>query len=370
MKVLYFINGLNYKGGIARIVVDKVNYLVSHYGHDITICTLNNSTKSFYPLSPKVKLKPFGGEKNEQNSVLGKIRKMMVIPNLIRKILNRGGYDIVVNAQTQLITWILPFICRKTPKIMEIHFSHIGMSCNIREKGKFFTFFYWMVAKQIYSKYDKFVILTEEDRTYWKLNNIEVINNFTEFKSPVPSVSKDNTILCVARYQVQKRLDLLIASWHLIFKEYPEWKIEVYGMGGDKPVLQKEIDECGMSGCFILHDAVDDIEKVYARSSIFALSSEHEGFALVLLEAMSASLPVCAFGVVGVKGIVKDGKTGLLCDYPDVKALSQNLSILINDKDLRERLGRNGHQELRKYGVDKTMQKWQNLFNQVLNHKL
>ena len=91
MKILYFVNGLNYKGGIARIVVDKVNYLAEHYGHEMTICTLNNSTTSFYPLSPKVKLIPFGGDKNEQTSILGKVCKLMATPKLLRQVITQWG---------------------------------------------------------------------------------------------------------------------------------------------------------------------------------------------------------------------------------------------------------------------------------------
>ena len=93
------------------------------------------------------------------------------------------------------------------------------------------------------------------------------------------------------------------------------------------------------------------------------------GFAIVLLEAMSASLPICAFGVVGVKGIVENNKTGLLCDFPNVDALALNLSILINDEKLRQTFGEAGHQKLAVYAVEKTMIKWQNLFNSILLKK-
>lgn len=94
MKILYFVNGLNFKGGIARIVVDKVNYLAERDGHEMTICTLNNSTQSFYPLSDKVQLIPFGGEKNEQDSVVGKLRKLVSMPKRVKNFINRGGVPI------------------------------------------------------------------------------------------------------------------------------------------------------------------------------------------------------------------------------------------------------------------------------------
>ena len=48
MRILYFINGLSYKGGMARIVVDKANYLSDVLGHEVTICTYNGKVESAF----------------------------------------------------------------------------------------------------------------------------------------------------------------------------------------------------------------------------------------------------------------------------------------------------------------------------------
>ena len=367
MKILYFINTLYAKGGIARIVVDKVNYLADHYGHDVTVCTLDNCTDSLFPLSAKVKVMALGGEANVQEGVRGKVWRLLVMPRLVSQAVRRvGNVDLVVNAQTQLVTWVLPFVCRHIPKVMEIHFAREGMRYNIRRKGKVFGWLYWAVAERIYSKYNKFVILTEEDRPSWNLDNIAVINNFTNCSVDCEYMERENTVLCVARYHEQKRLDLLIEAWHLISHKYPDWKVEIYGTGDDKAMLQQKVDRLDMHESFILNDAVDDVVPIYAKSKIFALSSVHEGFALVILEAMAASLPVCAFDVVGVKGIVEDQKTGLLCDFSDVEKLAENLSRLMIDESLRQRLGENGHKKLSQYGVAETMAKWQRLFESII----
>ena len=53
MRILYFINGLSYKGGMARIVVDKANYLSDVLGHEVTICTYNGKVESAFKLSNK-----------------------------------------------------------------------------------------------------------------------------------------------------------------------------------------------------------------------------------------------------------------------------------------------------------------------------
>lgn len=366
MKVLYFVNGLNYKGGIARIVVDKMNYLSDFYGYGVTVCTLNNSSDCYYPISSKVKVIPMGGGQNLQSSLLGKIKKLISMPNSINRIIQNGNYDIVINAQTQLVTWVLPFICKNVPKIMEIHFSHVGMECNIRNRSKLFKMLYWKIVNLIYSKYNRFVILTQEDRRYWNLENISVINNFTHYKKAKLGERQGKTIICVARYHEQKRLDLLIHAWQIISKKYPKWRIEVYGMGPDKKMLQEEVDRCGLHNSFIINDAVDNIEEKYAESDIFALSSEHEGFALVLLEAMAASLPVCAFNVVGVGGIVEHEKTGLLCDFPNVELFAQNLSRLIDNPSFRKELGKNGNSSIEKYSENKIMSEWNDLITEII----
>lgn len=57
MRILYFINGLGYKGGMARIVVDKANYLADVLGHEVTICTYNGNVNSVFKLSNKLIIK-------------------------------------------------------------------------------------------------------------------------------------------------------------------------------------------------------------------------------------------------------------------------------------------------------------------------
>lgn len=149
MRVLYFVTGLNYKGGIARIVVDKANYLADKFNYEIGICTINGSTVSAYKISDKIKVFCLSGKSQQSDGIIQK--GLNVIRNIrnTRNAIKKFKPDIVINAQTQIITWILPFICRNIPKIMEIHFSYIGMEYNISDKGKAFKKLYFKIAKAI-----------------------------------------------------------------------------------------------------------------------------------------------------------------------------------------------------------------------------
>ncbi len=78
MRILYFINGLSYKGGMARIVVDKANYLSDVLGHEVTICTYNGKVESAFKLSNNLiirTIKSGGGRECNHNEEVGLYRK-------------------------------------------------------------------------------------------------------------------------------------------------------------------------------------------------------------------------------------------------------------------------------------------------------
>ena len=122
-----------------------------------------------------------------------------------------------------------------------------------------------------------------------------------------------------------------------------------------------QIDNLGLTESFILNDAVDDVKTEYLKSSIFALTSEYEGFVLVLIEAMTMGLPICMFDVVGTSWASNGGKTALSCDFGDTDAFAHNLSLLIENPQLRLELREKALKELPKYNIDTIMAKWNEL---------
>jgi glycosyltransferase involved in cell wall biosynthesis len=70
------------------------------------------------------------------------------------------------------------------------------------------------------------------------------------------------------------------------------------------------------------------------------LNSEHEGTPNVVLEAMSCGLPVLATAVGGVPALIRDGQTGILATPGEERQLTEKLSALIGDPNVRAQLGR------------------------------
>ena len=97
----------------------------------------------------------------------------------------------------------------------------------------------------------------------------------------------------------------------------------------------------------------DDFRAVLAGASVYAMTSRAEGFPMVLIEAMSAGVPLVAMDCPRGPGeIVDDGKNGFLVDDGDVAGFTAALRRLVEDDELRRSCGRQAHEDSRQYALE------------------
>jgi glycosyltransferase involved in cell wall biosynthesis len=127
-------------------------------------------------------------------------------------------------------------------------------------------------------------------------------------------------------------------------------RLVVIGDGPERQALEAEVRQQGLEGRVAFRGKVSDRElrEAYATTSVFALPAivdsrgDTEGLGVVLLEAMTYSVPVVASNLGGITDIVTDGATGLLVPPADSEALAAALERLAADPALAERLGAAG----------------------------
>jgi len=125
-------------------------------------------------------------------------------------------------------------------------------------------------------------------------------------------------------------------------------------------------DELGLSGLVRFAGKVSNVKEYYDMSDIFVLPSISEGLSNALLEAMSSGMAVVASNVGGNKEIIEDKKNGLLFEVGDKQDLAEKLSVLCNDKSLREELGVNARNKILKdYSIDIVTEKYIRLYNEI-----
>jgi glycosyltransferase involved in cell wall biosynthesis len=147
-------------------------------------------------------------------------------------------------------------------------------------------------------------------------------------------------LIAVGRLNAPKDFLTLIRA----FAALPEGSFEalIVGDGPDRGAVEDEIRSLRLEERVRLVGERSDVPALLADSDLFVLSSRSEGLPVSVLEAMAAELPVVASRVGGLAELVVDGETGILVPPGDTSALSAALGNLVDDRDLRRKLGAAG----------------------------
>lgn len=379
LKIVYCTPALYMAGGVERVLTLKANYFAEHFGYDITIILTEGKDKPlFYPLSKRIKIVNLDVNFEELwtcsfvKKVSVYLSKQRIFKKRLTAELMRIRPDITVSLLRREINFIND-IKDGSKKIGELHVNRANYR-NFEEgdanfiKNLFAKF--WMCSLVSHLKrLDKFIVLTEEDKASWtELSNVEVIPDPLSFDITEVSPLKAKRVIAVGRYVYQKGFDLLLQAWAKIEKLFPDWELAIYGMG-DRSSYENLAQQLGinMNRCH-LNGSTQNIRKEYLESSLFVFSSRFEGFGMVLIEAMACGLPVVSFDCpCGPKDIVSHDEDGLLVPSGDIDKLANAMSQLMDSYELRHQMAKNAICNVRSFQIDEIADRWQLLFEDVLN---
>jgi glycosyltransferase involved in cell wall biosynthesis len=175
-------------------------------------------------------------------------------------------------------------------------------------------------------------------------------------------------IISVGRLAEPKDFSTLIAAMARLAPGTA--KLRVLGDGPLRQALEAQIAELGVADTVELTGEVPDVRPYLAESDIFVLSSRSEGMPLSVLEAMAAELPIVASAVGGLSEVVVDGETGLLTEAGNVDSLASALGRVVDDPELRKRLGTLGRRRAeQEYGRSRWRTAHLTLYRKLLENK-
>jgi glycosyltransferase involved in cell wall biosynthesis len=168
-----------------------------------------------------------------------------------------------------------------------------------------------------------------------KLNSVDRARVRNGFGVP----DQDLLVVAVGRLSRQKNFGSLVRALGEVDRSFKGWRCIIAGEGEERESIQESIEALGLAAKITMPGHVEAVSELMAAADVFCLSSRFEGLPLVLLEAMAAGVPVCAYAIPGVAEIVKDGREALLVEPENHREFGLAIAALAVDEDRRCSMG-------------------------------
>ena len=181
-------------------------------------------------------------------------------------------------------------------------------------------------------------------------DQIEVV--YIGVERAVRSAQRTETarLLYLGRLKKYKRIELLLD----VLEGVPGAELVIAGEGDHRPELEAEIAARGLGGRVRMlgHVSEEQKQELYASSWVNLTASSAEGWCLTVMEAATHGTPSAALAVGGLPESIEDGRTGLLA--ADAAGLTAATRRLVDDAELRERLGTAARERATDFSWDRT----------------
>lgn len=259
MKIVFLTSTATSCGGMERVLYQRVKYMVEHFGYDITIISTENNPENrchggepFFNYDPKVKIIDLGINYDNLNFPENKecyLKKRLRVKEKralhlerLNKAINEIKPDIIASfgEESRHVACKIDYKCKK---ILEHHMNKASFvtgnkKASFLEKLKRIVRYYR--EKSFIDKYDRFMVLTEEDKNDWNDPRIIVIPNCLPFFPKESAKCENKKIVTVGRLVDQKGYDILLDVWKILAPKYPNWTLEVYGEGEKRKELEEK----------------------------------------------------------------------------------------------------------------------------------
>ncbi|WP_238405556.1 glycosyltransferase [Segatella copri] len=178
---------------------------------------------------------------------------------------------------------------------------------------------------------------------------------------------KQKEIIYVGRLDfVQKRVYRVIDTWNYLEERFPDWRLTIVGDGEDRENLENHVKYLGLKR--VSFEGFQKPIYYYKRASILLLTSDFEGFPLVLAECMSFGvIPAVYNSYSAVCDIIDDGKDGIVLPYHkngyQAEEAAGMIVNIMKDDGKREQMALAAIKKSKEYSVEKIYREWERVFN-------
>ena len=291
----------------------------------------------------------------------------------LRNFVKENGYDYIING------WCPPYshtkfirraIASMNVKLVALHHNVPNMNNRIAKAHnsilkKVFQFASAINLRLVYRSCDAYVVLADcfkrvfADFTRVKdISKLHAIGNPLTL-SPLPPQEKENAILYVGRLEeTQKRVSRVIEVWKTLYSRFPDWRLDIVGDGPNRAEYE---DQAKCVDRIAFHGFRNPAE-FYAKSKILLLTSDFEGFGLVLVEALAAKCVPLALGTYPSVHDIINGANGIVAIPPfEAGRFSQILADMMAHPEMVASMADVGSRIGHQFSVGNIVDQWETL---------
>ncbi len=174
------------------------------------------------------------------------------------------------------------------------------------------------------------------------------------------------TILFVGTLRPVKGVRYMIEAMKIIKEKSPGTRLNIIGDGPDREKLETLVHKLNLQDCICFRGRISNTEipRHMTQSDLFVLPSLSESFGIVNIEAMASGLPIVTTNVGGLPEIVKNGVNGFLVEPKNPEALAEKILLVLNDKDLWEKISVQNIETASEYSWNKVVHKLEKAYNE------
>ena len=368
-------------GGVARTTANVANHLA--LTHDVRVISLyRRRAQPRFELDDSIELTVLDDVRKRRSlsrRVLSRVpSRLRPSPSevtmsllsdlLLRRAIRRISSGVVVSTRPSLH---LALTAYARPEVTTVGWEHLNFparSQNRRLMG---------VLRAAVPRLDGYVVLTAADAEDYRRElpglrtEIEVIRNSVPWQRRLAPAAVDSKVIVAAgRLVPRKGFKRLVRAFAPVARAHPDWQLHIYGHGEQKSEIIELVHRLDLDGQVKLRGYNRNFPEVLANASIFAMTSLSEGFPMVLIEAMSSGVPLIAFDCPRGPGeTIRHGSNGLLIPEGPYRRFTEGLLTLVEDADLRARLGAQGLHDAEAYSVENIAADWQRFLGRLTSRR-
>ncbi len=277
-----------------------------------------------------------------------KIYNFLRLKKQANKILKSEEYHIITAQDTYFIGWLAVKLAKKFKIELEVQVHGFEKFYGIRK----------FLAKKVLKNADSIRVVSQRLRRKlideFKINadKITVVPIYVERTTHnIQRITRNDDkfiILTVGRLVLVKNIEMQIEAMAKVINKNLNVELWIVGDGPERKKIEVRSKELELENSIKFLGWQDNLEKYYNQVDCFLLTSNAEGWGMAVVEAASYELPIIMTDVGLASEVIKNGESGIVIPIGNQKALENAMIKIIEDEDLRKKLGENAKEVVKK----------------------